>query len=248
MLPFFRKIRKQMADENRAFQYFRYAIGEIVLVVIGILIALYINNWNESRIDRKFEQDMLKEVANSLRSDMVYLDMISRRNEVKENALREMYEMIESGKEYPDSVLLKIYNEATLKNAFSYNKGGYESIKSVGLDRISDEKVRAGLIQLYESDLPVRTQIMMYFQEYQDTNQDVVGLHNALWTRIITTASGGQKKIVSRPKNKDFLKQQELIERLKIEQDVMSFNKMHIALLKQMIDEGIQLVENNLAL
>lgn len=49
MIPFFRKIRKKLADDNRLFKYSRYAVGEIVLVVFGILIALYINNWNEQR-------------------------------------------------------------------------------------------------------------------------------------------------------------------------------------------------------
>jgi len=49
MINFFRKIRKQLADDNKPIKYFRYAIGEIVLVVIGILIALSINNWNENR-------------------------------------------------------------------------------------------------------------------------------------------------------------------------------------------------------
>ena len=49
MIPFFRKIRKKMADDNRPLKYARYAIGEIVLVVIGILIALQVNNWNEQR-------------------------------------------------------------------------------------------------------------------------------------------------------------------------------------------------------
>jgi len=50
MIPFFRKIRKKMADDNRPLKYMRYAVGEIVLVVIGILIALRINNWNEVKI------------------------------------------------------------------------------------------------------------------------------------------------------------------------------------------------------
>ena len=44
MIPFFRKVRKKTADDNRPLQYARYAIGEIVLVVVGILIALQINN------------------------------------------------------------------------------------------------------------------------------------------------------------------------------------------------------------
>jgi len=51
MLKFFRKIRQQLAYDNNLSKYSRYAIGEIFLVVIGILIALQINNWNEKRKD-----------------------------------------------------------------------------------------------------------------------------------------------------------------------------------------------------
>ena len=53
MISFFRKTRKKMADDNRPLKYARYAIGEIILVVIGILIALQINNWNEERKSEK---------------------------------------------------------------------------------------------------------------------------------------------------------------------------------------------------
>ena len=56
MIGFFRKIRKQLADDNKPLKYMRYAIGEIVLVVIGILIALSINNWNEQRITKEKER------------------------------------------------------------------------------------------------------------------------------------------------------------------------------------------------
>ena len=59
MIPFFRKIRKKMADDNRPLKYMRYAIGEIVLVVIGILIALQINTWNNDRIEKRKEQEVL---------------------------------------------------------------------------------------------------------------------------------------------------------------------------------------------
>ena len=60
MIKFFRKIRQNLLMENKTGKYLKYAIGEDVLVVIGILIALQINNWNEKRKDSNTEQVILK--------------------------------------------------------------------------------------------------------------------------------------------------------------------------------------------
>ena len=67
MIKFFRKIRQNLLTENKFSKYLIYAIGEIILVVIGILIALQINNWNENR------KANIKEMANlkSLKSELV---------------------------------------------------------------------------------------------------------------------------------------------------------------------------------
>ena len=73
MIPFFRKIRKKMADDNRPLKYMRYAVGEIVLVVIGILIALQINNWNEARKDKIIEQKVLKTLRSDFKSNKAQL-------------------------------------------------------------------------------------------------------------------------------------------------------------------------------
>ena len=70
MIPFFRKIRKKMADDNRPLKYMRYAIGEIVLVVVGILIALAINNWNEDRVKKIALQEHLKNMVEGLNQDI----------------------------------------------------------------------------------------------------------------------------------------------------------------------------------
>ena len=59
MINFFRKKRKTLADEDNTLKYARYAVGEIVLVVIGILIALSINNWNENRKDKIIERQII---------------------------------------------------------------------------------------------------------------------------------------------------------------------------------------------
>lgn len=66
MKSLFRNIRKKLADENKFWAYWRYAIGEIVLVVIGILIALQINNWNEKRKSKLQEITILKNIQEEI--------------------------------------------------------------------------------------------------------------------------------------------------------------------------------------
>jgi uncharacterized protein DUF6090 len=62
MIKFFRKIRYDLMEKNNTGKYFKYAIGEIILVVIGILIALSINNWNENSKIRQREKVLLNEI------------------------------------------------------------------------------------------------------------------------------------------------------------------------------------------
>ncbi len=62
MIKFFRKFRQKMLNENRFSKYLIYAIGEIILVVIGILIALQINNWSQYTKERALEIEILKEI------------------------------------------------------------------------------------------------------------------------------------------------------------------------------------------
>ena len=70
MIPFFRKIRKKLADDNKPIKYLRYAIGEIVLVVIGILIALQINNWNQNRIENETLWGYLNNISVNIKNDL----------------------------------------------------------------------------------------------------------------------------------------------------------------------------------
>jgi hypothetical protein len=84
MIRFVRNIRQKLAAENNVAKYLRYAIGEIILVVIGILIALQINNWNEARKERNNEIKYLKNLKLDLVTDLANLDsmMIDRTNKV----------------------------------------------------------------------------------------------------------------------------------------------------------------------
>ncbi len=78
MIKFFRKIRKKLADDNKPLKYARYAIGEILLVVIGILIALQINNWNEKRKSDVLTTIYLNNLKSDLQSDLSGIDKTKR--------------------------------------------------------------------------------------------------------------------------------------------------------------------------
>ena len=75
MLKFFRRIRQTLLSENKFSKYFLYAIGEIVLVVIGILLALQINNWNEARKEAESQQKLFANLK---------IDFENRLNELEE--------------------------------------------------------------------------------------------------------------------------------------------------------------------
>ena len=76
MIKFFRKIRQNLLIENKTGKYFKYAIGEIILVVIGILIALSINNWNQQRISHNKEQILLSELHQEFVDNKVQFDIV----------------------------------------------------------------------------------------------------------------------------------------------------------------------------
>ncbi len=70
MIGFFRKIRRKLANDNKPTKYFRYAIGEILLVVIGILIALQVNNLNEGAKQEEQYKTVLMQLYNSVNKDV----------------------------------------------------------------------------------------------------------------------------------------------------------------------------------
>ncbi len=75
MMKIFRNIRQKLASENKVMAYLRYAIGEILLVVIGILIALQVNNWNENRINHGQEVIILKSLKTEMAENQTLLSI-----------------------------------------------------------------------------------------------------------------------------------------------------------------------------
>ena len=81
MFPFFRKLRKNLLAKNRASRYMLYALGEIVLVVIGILIALQINTWNEERQNRQQEKGIVSTLRQEFHTNRLVLNEVLTRLE-----------------------------------------------------------------------------------------------------------------------------------------------------------------------
>ncbi len=83
MIKFFRKIRQNLLSEGKTGKYFKYAVGEIVLVVIGILIALSINNWNEKNKIGKLKNEILLNLNVEFKNNLFELDkVIAESNEI----------------------------------------------------------------------------------------------------------------------------------------------------------------------
>ena len=151
MIPLYRKIRKKMADDNKPIKYMRYALGEIALVVIGILIALQINNWNENRKANLQEAKILKQLKS---------DLIDNLSEIKEIDFQ-----VSQRHRYSDSVSL-YFNERRklddsllmylrgLRNYGIFNSANtaYSYIQSEGMNILSNDSLRADITIMYERD------------------------------------------------------------------------------------------------
>ena len=85
MLKFFRKIRQNLLAEGKTGKYLKYAIGEIVLVMVGILLALQVNNWNDKQKLISHERELLENVLENIKTDSISIDsVISASNKILE--------------------------------------------------------------------------------------------------------------------------------------------------------------------
>jgi len=181
MINFFRRIRKvpagkagKMADEYNPLKYMRYAIGEIVLVVIGILIALSINNWNESRKEKALEKKVLVELKKSLENNY---------NEMRQDSLRRVnwnrssdiiISVLEKKAEYSDSLNIHFHNARLPGTNLSLSTAGYEGLKNVGYNIISSDFLRNSIVELFEISQKNLLEEMEYFESFQTNRQTQV--------------------------------------------------------------------------
>lgn len=169
-----------MIGERKFVNYFYYAIGEIVLVVAGILIALSINSHYKAGLDRKYEILMLREIESSIDITIkVINEFYYQRVEWNENAYRYFYQVLKSQYQANEQEALTHLDNLTVHFLFSYDDGAYEALKSTGLDKINNSNVRRELISLFEAALP---RAAFFAQEH---NHELKELAAQMYTRYV---------------------------------------------------------------
>ncbi|NJN49876.1 MAG: hypothetical protein HC798_00150 [Polaribacter sp.] len=150
MIKFFRKIRQKLLEQNRVSKYLLYAFGEIVLVVIGILIALQINDWNENRKERYEELKLLRQIkVDLIENQDETLNLIKR---IKVNSYA-MDSVISSLKNQKYSNRIPVYMTLIHRKSFFNNSNsGYKLIGSGMHKVISNDSLLKDILQLYEKD------------------------------------------------------------------------------------------------
>jgi len=148
MLNFFRKIRQKLLSENKFSKYLIYAIGEIILVVIGILIALQINNWNENRKERESLNTIYDLVINDLESDLKNISEILKYNNNKAPLLKHIIKGNLSQNDYITNT--KYYNLIGGSEDYNLKTKGYEQLRNFNGSDFSSDEVQIKINDFYE--------------------------------------------------------------------------------------------------
>ena len=163
MIKFFRHIRKSLLMENKTSKYFKYAIGEIVLVVIGILIALQINIWNEQKKEQKIVESYLKNLVVDLNEDIKMTESLVVRIKYKVLYIDKLATFFRN-KDIKELDNLEVFYEA-------YDNYGYKPF--TWYKSTIDEIKNSGSLKLIKND-SLRKQINQYYALTDHLDQDFI--------------------------------------------------------------------------
>lgn len=161
MIHFFRRIRRSLLNQERVGKYLLYAFGEILLVVIGILIALQVNNWNQERINKNKEKVYLKEIKASLQMDLTDQNRVFHFNQKKMELILQI--ITEMGKEKSKTdhmlYLFGLLNQEPEGSLVEYdvfvpNRAAFDNmLSSENIGIIQDDQLRFKLSEYYRGEI-----------------------------------------------------------------------------------------------
>tara|TARA_R110002049_G_scaffold239565_1_gene412867 strand:+ start:1445 stop:2152 length:708 start_codon:yes stop_codon:yes gene_type:complete len=199
MLKFFRRIRHDLMEQNKTGKYIKYAIGEIILVVIGILIALQINTWQQHKKDKALEQRYLKNLVQELKKDSLALHINSQKLKRQADTKNPLLDMLREGKE-TDS--LNLFFNLQWRPIYAYTplKSTYEEMtNSSHLNIIQSDEIRSAIVKMYNSyeDLEKDEDFLLeYFKNLvNELSKKVASIYNPSIDDIL--ALGNDKYIMN---------------------------------------------------
>ncbi len=149
MIKLFRNIRKNLLNEGKTTNYFKYAIGEIILVVIGIFIALQLNNWNQNRIDNLQATEALYNLKAELQKNIVDLETLDSLYATFQSSTKKGIEMLNNNLLVRDLVALDTLIQ-TKYTTFPLTKSTYQELINTGsFYNIKNEKLKSEINKLY---------------------------------------------------------------------------------------------------
>ena len=166
MTTLFKKIRQKLLMENKTSKYFKYAIGEIVLVVIGILIALQINNWNENRKLEKTKYTLLLALKNELNNNVKALD--------------HYYLQIHKTNSKFNKILLYSVGEYEIPNdslKYYLSNMMYDRTLSI-FNSVEEEAINSGKFELLSDSLKQSLSLLKDFTNSRNSIQDKASFFN----------------------------------------------------------------------
>ena len=169
MIKFFRKIRKQLLSEGKTGKYLLYAFGEIALVMIGILLALQVNNWNEKGKDRAKSHEVLLEIRENVQFNTAQFNAEIKEEEMVIRSIDVVFDNINKSRKYHDSLDFHMYTIGYWP-ASSRKSSGYETLKSQGVELIKSNVLRQSIIDLYEKTYNEISEIILESRADHETS------------------------------------------------------------------------------
>ena len=175
MLKFFRKIRQNLLMENKTGKYFKYAIGEIVLVVIGILIALQINNWNEERKANISENKALLALKNEFDKNIERFKFIIKGRDSAQVGIRAYFDILAN-----DTIPIEKKAQANKATYFGGSWGAQNTVliglvNSGAIDNIKNDSLKIlltlwpNLVQNWNSEEEKLEKLIEKINDYKRT-------------------------------------------------------------------------------
>ncbi len=150
MIKFFRRIRQRLLTESKFSKYLIYAIGEIILVVIGILLALQVNDWNERRKASEKEVSSLISLRSELKSSLDELRYDHKGHMMLYHSTLDVHHYVSTKQVETDSMYSDFFNMIRF-NYFFPKTSTYQTLKSGNLGLITSDSLRALITDVYET-------------------------------------------------------------------------------------------------